>query len=74
MSARKQTKLVREGEYVAEVDVQLIDDEPGPSWGPYLSLTDALKLDDVRSALRQGKLEVAAKQARVYRLQPVNAA
>jgi hypothetical protein len=74
MSARKHTKLLREGEYVAEVDVELIDDDGRPGWGPYLSLTDALKLDDVRKALREGDVAAASKDARVYRIMPVTAA
>ena len=41
------------------------------SWAPYLSLEDALKLDDVRAALRRGDLENAARLSRVYTLTPV---
>ena len=50
MTTRHRTKLVHEGDYVAEVDVELIDSNTG--WSPYLSLDDAYKLDDVREALR----------------------
>ncbi len=46
MSRRSVRRLVREGEFVAEVAVELIDTEAG--WTPYLSLEDAYKLDDVR--------------------------
>ncbi len=67
----KHTKLVREGDYVAEVDVDLIQtDQP---WAPYLSLADARRLDDVRSALKQGNVAFAVKLARVYRLTPIAA-
>jgi len=45
MNARRHTKLVREGSYAAEVDVELIED--GNGWSPYLSLDDAPKLDAV---------------------------
>ncbi len=69
MTIRKLKKLVHEGEYVAEVDVELIMTDEG--WSPYLSLEDAYKLDDVRQALRQGDIETAARLARVYRLAPV---
>jgi hypothetical protein len=69
MTIRKLKKLVHEGEYVAEVDVELIMTDEG--WSPYLSLEDAYKLDDVRQALRQGDIETAARLARVYRLTPV---
>jgi len=69
MTRKLQTKLVHEGQYAAEVDVELIytDDE----WSPYLSLDDAYKLDDVREALRRGDITTAAKMARVYKLTPV---
>lgn len=70
MSARSIQRLVREGEFVAEVDVTLIEGEDG--WAPYLSLEDAYKLDDVRDALRDGNLKAASRLAsRVYRLTPV---
>lgn len=45
MSKRKRTKLVHEGRYVAEVDVELLEDDTG--WSPYLTPEDACKLDDV---------------------------
>ena len=71
MSTKPVTKLIREGNYVAEVDVELIINED--EWSPYLSLEDAYKLDDVRQALRQGNLDLATKLARVYTLTPVAA-
>jgi hypothetical protein len=57
MKKRRYTKLVHEGQYVAEVDVELIDMNTG--WSPYLSLDDAYKLDDIRNALRQGDVKSA---------------
>ncbi len=69
MTTRKYTKLVHERQYVAEVDIDLIDSDEG--WSPYLSLEDAQKLDDVREALRRGDLKTAAKNARVFSLTPV---
>ena len=69
MTEKNTTKLIHEGEYVAEVDVALIITED--EWSPYLSLQDAYKLDDVRRALRQGDLQSAAKMARVFKLIPV---
>jgi hypothetical protein len=71
MSRRSITKLVREGEYAAEVQVELIDREGG--WAPYLSAEEAYRLDEVREALRSGDLSRAAKLARVFRLTPVEA-
>jgi len=69
MNARHQTKLVHEGQYVAEVEVNLIDTEDG--WSPYLSLDDAYRLDDVREALRRGDLAKAGQKAKVFTLTPV---
>ena len=69
MTTRHYTKLVHEGNYVAEVDVELIDSDTG--WSPYLSLDDAYKLDDVREALRQGDIKAASRLARVFSLTPV---
>ena len=69
MNKRRKTKLIHEGQYVAEVDVDLIEDETG--WSPYLSLEDAYKLDDVRSALRRGDIKGAMRLGRVFTLTPV---
>lgn len=69
MKQRKKSKYVHEGLYVAEVDVELLEDDTG--WSPYLSIEDAYKLDDVRDALRRRDLESAAKYGRIYELRPV---
>jgi hypothetical protein len=69
MRKRHRTKLVHEGQYVAEVDVELLD--MGDGWSPYLSLDDAYKLDDVRDALRRGDVRSAARISRVFTLTPV---
>lgn len=69
MKQRKKVKYVHEGRYVAEVDVELLEDETG--WSPYLSVEDAYKLDDVREALRRRDLESAAKYGRIFELRPV---
>lgn len=69
MKKRRRTKLVQEGQYVAEVDIELVDSDEG--WSPYLSLDDAYKLDDVRMALRKGDLKAASRLARIFNLVPV---
>ena len=69
MRKRHRTKLVHEGQYAAEVDVELLDTDE--AWSPYLSLEDAYKLDDVRDALRRGDVRSAARLARVFTLTPV---
>ena len=70
MKKRKRTKLIHEGEYVAKVEIELIDTDSG--WSPYLPLEDAQKLDDVREALRKGDLKAASRLARIYTLKPVD--
>ncbi|MGD0464622.1 MAG: hypothetical protein ABSB74_19225 [Tepidisphaeraceae bacterium] len=72
MLTRKQRKLVHEGQYLAEVDVELIESDDG--WSPSLTPTEARKLDEVRTALRRGDVAAAAKFARIYRITPINAA
>jgi hypothetical protein len=69
MNSRRRVKLVREGQYIAEVEVVLIEDDTG--WSPYLSLEDAYKLDDVRAALRRRDIKAAANLARVFELRQV---
>ena len=69
MRNRNHTKLIHEGEYVAEVDVELIDTDEG--WSPYLSVDDARRLDEVRESLRKGDFKKAAKISRVFILTPV---
>lgn len=69
MKKRVRTKLVHEGNYVAEVDVELL--ETGDEWSTYLSLNDAYKLDDIREALRRGDVKSAAQHGRVFTLTPI---
>ena len=68
-SGKIRTKLVREGKYAAEVEIELIETSSG--WSPYLSMEDSYKLDDVRDALRRADMETASRLARVYTLTPV---
>jgi hypothetical protein len=69
MARRHHTKLIHEGQYATEVDVELIEAEEGGA--PYLSLEDAQKLDTVREALRQGELKRASQFARVIKRIPI---
>jgi hypothetical protein len=71
MNKYRRKKLVREGQYIVEVEVELID--TGEGWSPYLSLEDAYKLDDARAALHRGNLESAARLGQVFTLTPVTA-
>jgi hypothetical protein len=69
MRKRLHKKLIHEGKYVAEIDIELFDDEGG--WSPYLSLDDAQKLDTVREALRKGDIKSAGRIARIFTLKAV---
>ena len=69
MTTREKVKYVHEGEYVAEVDVNVITTDD--AWSPYLSVQDAYKLDDVRDALRRSDIAAASRIARVYIKKPV---
>jgi len=70
MSGRQRKKMVREGAFIADVPVELLDSPEG--WGPYLSLQDARKMDQARVLLRKGDVEGAGKLGRVFRLVPVD--
>jgi hypothetical protein len=69
MRTEHRTKLIHEGKYVAEVDIAVVETDTG--WSPYISLEDAYKLDDIRSALRSGNIESASKLGRIFTLTPV---
>jgi len=72
MMERRVTKLIRVGEFAAEVEVELLytDDD----WAPYLSVEDVTRLDEVRQALEAADIERALRLSRrVYRLLPVAA-
>jgi len=71
MPNRKHTKLLHEGKYVAEVDIEIIDNEN--AWSPNISLDDAMKLDTVREQLREENISDAKKYSKVYILKPVAA-
>lgn len=69
---RKSIKLIHEGGYAAEVEIELeYSDE---SWSPTMSADDARKLETVMLALRRGDLPEASKHGRVFELTPVTVA
>lgn len=69
MNTKTQTKLIRQGNYIAEIDVTLTYTDS--DWSPYLSLEDVQKLDHLRQALQQNDLTTAGQLARLYQLIPV---
>jgi hypothetical protein len=68
---RQAFQLIREGQYAAEVLVELQDN--GSDWGPTIGPDDIRKLDRVRIALREGDLARAGNEATVFRLVPLEA-
>lgn len=71
MIERETVRLVREGDFIADVMVTLI--EADHEWSPYVSAVDLHKLDEVRLALRRGDLKAASRISRVFELKPVAA-
>jgi hypothetical protein len=71
MRTYRKTKFIHEGQYAAEIEVDVIQDET--AFSPYLSLDDARRMDFVRGALRRGDLQAAGSEAKVYVLQPIAA-
>ena len=66
------TRLVEEGGYIAKIPVKMIYESDDPTnWGPYLSAEDALKLDEVRSALRRRDIPAAARYGEIFELTKV---
>ncbi len=68
---KRTTKLIHEGNYVVEVDVELLEGEDG--WSPYISLNDAKKLDEIRQALQTDDLARASRLGRLFQLTPIEA-
>ncbi|MGI0479348.1 hypothetical protein ACN4EE_01015 [Geminocystis sp. CENA526] len=68
-NTKTQTKIIRQGEYIAEIEITLTYTEE--DWFPYLSLQEAEKLDNLRLALQNNDLKTATQLARIYRLTPV---
>ena len=69
MKQRRHTKLIHEGNYAAEIDVELISDDNG--WSPYLAVEDTKKLDEIRQGIRRRDLKRASQLARLFELTPV---
>ena len=67
---RKSIKLIHEGKYAAEVEIELHYSDD--SWSPTMSADDARKLETVMLALRRGDVAEAAKYGRVFELTPVS--
>jgi len=66
----RKKKYVHTGNYVAEVEVEIIYDEH--PWAPYLSVADAKKLDSVKTAMKEENLAYASQFGRIYELKPVS--
>ncbi len=73
MTSHKTVRHFRHADFIAEVEIEL-HEHPGKEWSPTMSLPDARKLERVRKALERGDLASASRDARVYRLMPIEAA
>lgn len=69
---RRQEKFIHVGNFVAKVEVDLVNSED--SWSPCLSFADAQKLDKIRIALQKGDIKAAAQNAQIFQLTPVTKA
>jgi hypothetical protein len=69
--SRKALRFIHADKYAAKVEIDLIPDDG--AWGPYISASDALKLDRVRSLLKRGDIAAASREARVFELLPISA-
>ena len=67
--SRKSKNILHEANYVAQVEIELIDSSTG--WSPSMSLDTAYILDDIRLALRQGDIQTAAKYATVFEIKKI---
>lgn len=69
MNSKPKTKIIRQGKYIAEIEITLTYTDE--DWSPYLSLEEAEKLDNLRLALQNNDLKTATELARIYHLTPV---
>ncbi len=65
----KRVELIREGPFLAEVEVEIILDELG--WSPGLTPAAIDKLERVRVALKAGDLRTALRYAKIYEIRPI---
>lgn len=71
MRVSKETQLVREGDLVVCVDIEVTHDDENP-WGPTHTPTDVEKLVAARRALKANDLESASKFGSLFRLSPID--
>ena len=69
---RRQEKFIHVGNLVARVEVDLIYTDD--TWSPCLSLADAQRLDEIRTALQKGDIKTASRNAQIFQLTPVTKA
>ena len=69
LNKRQQTKFLHEGNYVAQVEIELVDSNTG--WSPTMSLDTAYRLDDIRLALLQCDIKTASKYATVFEMKQI---
>jgi hypothetical protein len=69
MRKKHSIEFIREGRFLAEVPVELLEDET--DWSPYFAPEEVNKLDAVRVALRAEDVATASRYAKVFEVVPV---
>lgn len=69
MKKMVKTKYIHIGQYVAAVDVELLETDVG--WSPYISLESARKMDEIRKALKNNDFTKAGQMANIYKMSPL---
>ncbi|NQS98945.1 MAG: hypothetical protein HQ591_10865 [candidate division Zixibacteria bacterium] len=67
----KVVKLLREKDYLLEVDLTAIEREDDP-WSPYFTTEQAQRLYNARAALVKGDREKAQRFGKLYRVIPAD--
>ena len=70
MQIEKIIKRLREGQYLAEVEVELRQ-RPGRDYAT-MTLDDVRRLERVRKALAKGDLQLASKDAKLFIVEPLD--
>ncbi len=74
MERRKVERLIREQEFVLEVEVEEVNGMGDDPWSPAYSAADAQRLFEATQAMRSRDWQRARSYGALYRLEPVVAA
>lgn len=71
MKTVRTKELIREEDFMLEVDVEARVGEPDDPWSPCYSIAVAQRLYEARIAMKNRDWAKAASYGRLYRLEPV---